>query len=224
MPSAWGNTITGLGSTYDNEGLLWVEPQASAQLAFWHLYIDAEQIYAGARTGGVTPPGSWPGDPYWIGKWVDAGYAIMVDQDSAWYGPPYRLFLTPDPWYVAMLANSVVEPPYYGIVDCPPELAQAASKQLGYRRATGYGLVEKSGGAVTFPSVPQLPGVPTLPTIPDLSGGYQPQVAPEPAADVRSEPGAPSVVAAKPPPWFLPAAGASCGLALLWYLRRTGRL
>jgi len=221
VPGPWGDTISGLDSTYDNEGLLWIEPSASAQLAFWHLYIDAEQLYPGARTGGVTPPGSWPGDPYWIGKWVDAGYAIMVDLESVWHGAPYRLFLTSDPWYVAMLANSVMEPSLYGIVDCPPQLAKAASLELGYHRPTGYGLVEKSGGAVTFPSFPQLPGVPTLPAIPDLPGGYQPQPAPVPVSDLK--PG-PSQAAAKPPSWLLPAVGASGAVALLWYLRRTGRL
>jgi hypothetical protein len=219
------DTVPGLSSVYEHEGMWWSDPSASANLVFWHLYLDAEQRYGGARTGGVTAPGYRGADPYWIGKWVAAGWAILVDNESAWSGPPYRLFLTPDPWYVALLCNAAADPPWYSIVDAPPELAKKASANLGYYNAGGYGLVEKSGGAVAFPSVPQLPGVPTLPAIPTLPGGYAPALDPIPADAVANEPRtAPERTTAPAPGWLIPAVGAFGGLAVLWYLRRTGRI
>lgn len=220
------DTVPGLASVYDHEGLWWCDPYASAGICFWHLQLDAHQAYGRARTGAIHPPYNNPANPYWVGRWVQAGWAILAEQQSAWDGPPYRLFLTTDPWYVALLCNARYDP-WYAIVDAPPELAAAASRMLGVSRPGGYGLVEKTGSStVAYPNAPQLPGVPTLPVIPTLPGGYATTIDPIPASSVtgepRTEPVRPSQTAT--PPWLWPAVGAFGGVAVLWYLQRTGRI
>jgi len=217
MASTVLSRLPGLSNTIESEGLLWIDPLGSAGLSLYLLQLDASQYYPNAQTGWALPPeGRYGGDPYWIGKWVEAGYAVMVDLETATYGPPYRIYLAADPFYVKGLADASRSPRLYGIVDAPPELAAEASRQLGYPYASGYGFEQQ-----TTPTTPSWPTLPQMPSLPPLPGFPSPVPTPAPTTPPAA---APAPAAAETPAWLLPAAGVGAGAALLWYLRRTGRI
>ena len=213
----------GLNRVRESEGLWWVEPERSIVLTFFHLRFDDAQHYPNAKTGMLEPPGSVSRNPYWIGQWIQAGWALLVELASAPYGPPYRVFLTFDPFYVAELCSTAIHPGLYGIIDAPPEVAKEACEMRGYGHCGGYGLVgDPAAHQPTFPTVPGLPSVLPVPTLPTLPGGYLP--VPEPAPPVPPPTPAVQPAAAAAPAWLLPAVGMAAGVGLLWVLRRTGKL
>jgi hypothetical protein len=210
-----GSLITsapGLTYTEEREGLVWIDPMGAISLTFFRLQLDAAQQYAPSQWGGQ--------NPYWIGEWVRAGYAVMVGQKSAYEGPPYRIFLTADPWWVATMADANRDPYLFGLVDAPPPLAAEASRHLGYAHASGYGIEQREPSSPSLPAIPGFPGVlplPGIPGLPSTTPATEPAPAPGPAPSTEPSP-------AEMPSWVLPAVGGAAGLGLLWWARQTGRL